>query len=104
MGLLVIWFFCGLVGALCGKYKGQPFLGFIIGLLLGPIGWLIILLSGDVRPKCEACREVIDPKATVCPHCRSAVMKKEKPPVQLPAPFVRTEPSLRRTVAPNTAS
>jgi hypothetical protein len=102
MSLLVVCFFCGLVGALCGKSKGQPGIGFILGALLGPIGWILSLLSGDVRPKCEACRQVVDPKATVCPHCRSAIVKAQ--PAIVAVPFSRTEPSLRRTIAPKTAA
>jgi hypothetical protein len=101
MSLLFYFLFAGLIGALCGKSKGQPGLGFIIGVVLGPIGWIISLLSGDVRPKCNACRKVVDPKASICPYCRTAIAKKET--ARDIVSFVRTEPSLRRTVAPKTA-
>ncbi len=35
----------GLVGALCGRTRGKEGLGLLAGALLGPIGWLIILLA-----------------------------------------------------------
>jgi hypothetical protein len=59
-----------LAGAVIGKFRGRAFVGGLVGLLLGPVGWLLILLGPDHRAKCPECRGVIDPRAKRCPHCR----------------------------------
>lgn len=40
--LLVIWGFMAFIGAAIGSAKGKGGEGFILGLLLGPIGWIIV--------------------------------------------------------------
>jgi hypothetical protein len=35
---------CGMAGAFIGYTRGRAGLGFILGALLGPIGWIIVLL------------------------------------------------------------
>ena len=37
--------FCGLVGAFCGRTREKEMLGAVVGALLGPIGWILILLA-----------------------------------------------------------
>lgn len=37
------WIVSGFIGALCGWTKGSPGWGMIFGLLLGPLGWILIL-------------------------------------------------------------
>lgn len=58
-----------LIGSLVGLARGRLFFGFFLGLLLGPIGWIIVALCTDLRHKCPACFGSIDPRATVCRHC-----------------------------------
>ena len=41
----------GTVGAGLGSFKGRAAFGFALGALLGPIGWLIVLLLPDAREK-----------------------------------------------------
>jgi hypothetical protein len=64
-----------------GNAKGQPLLGWLLGLVLGWIGVIIMLI---VPPSLEAqrrealaagfpcpyCREPVRYGAIVCPHCR----------------------------------
>ena len=58
------------VGGLLGKAKGKQGEGLVLGFLLGPIGWLLISVDYDSRPKCPFCRSSVDPAATVCAHCQ----------------------------------
>jgi hypothetical protein len=68
----VVWIvFCVLVGALIGKHRGRAGSGVIWGGLLGPVGWLIVALMEDMRPKCTQCGGVIVEGARKCLHCGS---------------------------------
>ena len=71
--LIGIWLvsavICGILGAVIGNAKNAPGIGFFLGLLLLPVGVLIACLI-DARPECPKCREHIQIRATICPHCR----------------------------------
>lgn len=71
MEFVIFWFICGLIAAAIGSSKGEGCVGFIIGLILGPLGILAALLSKGNRVRCPYCREYIDKKATKCPKCQS---------------------------------
>lgn len=43
----------GIIGALLGSLKGRAAFGFVLGLLIGPIGWLIILVLPKQKPPGE---------------------------------------------------
>lgn len=63
----------GIIGYFLGSHKGMGAFGFLVSALLGPIGWLLVLVSkGNVR-KCPYCGEGIRFEATICKHCRSKV-------------------------------
>ncbi len=82
MEFVVFWVLCGVVAAVIASNKGgSGVLGFIVGLLLGPIGVIIAffmgnekaavaaqITSGD-RKKCPRCAELVQPDALVCKHC-----------------------------------
>ena len=70
MEFIIIWLAFGIVGAMIGSKKDAGCFGFIMGVLLGPIGLLIAWLSKGNRIQCPYCKERIDPKATVCSHCQ----------------------------------
>jgi len=71
--IIIFWLLCGIVGAMIGSNKGEGGLGFFLGLLLGPIGVLIVALSRGNRRKCPFCVELVNNKAIVCPHCQREI-------------------------------
>jgi hypothetical protein len=72
--VLIFWLPINLViGAALGKTKGRIGAGMFLSALLGPIGWLVILIGPDYRRKCPFCAETIKPEAIVCPHCQREV-------------------------------
>jgi RNA polymerase subunit RPABC4/transcription elongation factor Spt4 len=54
-----------------GELKGQlSFGGFLFGILLGPIGWLLTLLfAGPKMGRCSQCKSRIPLNALRCPPC-----------------------------------
>jgi hypothetical protein len=83
--VLVLWFLCGIAGAIIYSNKGhEGCAGFALGFLLGPIGVVIALVvkpndqalenralsSGEMR-KCPSCAELIRTEARKCRFCGS---------------------------------
>lgn len=72
--LLLIWLVSVVASAAIGNKKGNPIGGAFLGLALGPIGLVLVLVSGSAnRRPCSYCAELIMMKATVCPHCQREV-------------------------------
>ena len=63
--LILSAFFCKWLG----EFRGHPLIGFVFGLCLPVIGWVIVLLLPDEGPRCPACMGVIHPGARKCCHC-----------------------------------
>lgn len=60
------------IGALIGSVKGNTALGFVLALLLGPLGWLLVCFASDKRRKCPQCAGALpDAKVARCKHCGS---------------------------------
>ncbi len=85
----IIWLGCGLGAAYIASEKGRGgCLWLALGLVFGPLALLAaVAMSPDEataderdyssgrRIPCPACRESIDPDATICPHCRSELTR-----------------------------
>lgn len=71
-----IFFFlllCGLISSLIGNKKGETISSFFLGVLLGPIGIIIVLLTKGNRIACPYCKKLIHKEATKCPYCQSDI-------------------------------
>ncbi|MCK9539773.1 hypothetical protein [Dokdonella sp.] len=66
---LGITVFCAAVGALIGYVRGRWLVGLAWGAALGPIGWLVMLLTSSQRVECPACSRGNPPGARSCRHC-----------------------------------
>jgi hypothetical protein len=75
MEVILFWTIIGgFVGALIGQRKGRTGEGAVLGLILGPIGWLVVALGPDYKTaqesrKCPFCAELVKKEAKVCKHC-----------------------------------
>jgi hypothetical protein len=73
---ILFWLLCPILCAAIGSRHGEGLLGFVCGLIFGPLGIIFVLLSKGNRKHCPFCKELVNKKATVCPHCQ-----KELPPL-----------------------
>lgn len=71
--LPLLWILFAIVAALIGSPKGQGVLGFILGLLFGPLGVLIMLFTKGSKRECPYCKELVKQNATVCAHCQKEI-------------------------------
>lgn len=69
MEFLIAWIVCIVIGGLIGKHRGRVDSGVFWSAILGPIGWLMVALMEDLRPKCPLCRGVVAEGASRCMHC-----------------------------------
>lgn len=72
MVILLSWALIGaLVGTAVGQRKGRAGAGALFGLLLGPIGWLVVAVGPDLRAKCPDCGGTVPRGVRKCMHCGS---------------------------------
>jgi hypothetical protein len=67
--VIVFWVIFALLGAAVGSTKGRGGFGFVLGLMLGPIGVLIVALLQGNRTRCPDCKTLIHNEAVVCSSC-----------------------------------
>ncbi|NPV67108.1 MAG: zinc ribbon domain-containing protein [Anaerolineae bacterium] len=86
---IIIWLLFGLIAGYINHNKGNPFaMGCLLGVLLGPIGLLIALISGRNEEElerrgvvvgqtrhCPYCAELVKAEAKVCKHCGKDISK-----------------------------
>ncbi len=82
----------GLIGAAIGTKKNRALGGFVLGLILGPIGWLLVAVGPDLRekgPSCPHCGGEMALGKAVCRHCgREAVASASPAPEPVDAPVL----------------
>lgn len=72
----LLWWGVGgaLIGAIIGKhFRRQAGVGAVLGLLLGPLGWILVYTIRDLRYKCPECRSPVPEQAKRCPKCGSEI-------------------------------
>ena len=75
---LVLALFTALLGYLFGRSKGLGYLGFILGFLLGPLGWAALLLFPNQRHSTGEGPAPEEHRGSGCPRCGRAVSRKDK--------------------------
>ena len=80
MEYVLVWLVFGVVSSIIASNKGNSGCGgFLLGVLLGPIGLIITLLSSgnnngnypskNYTRRCPYCAELVNHQAIVCKHC-----------------------------------
>jgi predicted amidophosphoribosyltransferase len=95
--LILCWFAAAVVGGMIGAAKGRAFAGAIWGILLGPLGWLVIAVAPDQRPKCPECGGDVVRGANRCKNCGHRLKPRAKSeamaPVEAALPPEKTPPA-----------
>jgi len=72
--VLTIYSTFPIIGGLIGAKNNSIAAGVVLGLLLGPLGVLLMVMTlNNKRRECPYCYEVINNKALKCPHCQSDI-------------------------------
>lgn len=79
---MVLWVVCGVIAAMIVADKGgNGVIGFLVGVLFGPLGIVAAFFLGDAKAKeaqqiaggdskkCPRCAELVKADALVCKHC-----------------------------------
>lgn len=63
----------GVVGYAIGAVKDRPVMATLLGVVFGPIGWLISLIDGT-KYACPECASDVRKDARRCPQCRTSLL------------------------------
>jgi predicted RNA-binding Zn-ribbon protein involved in translation (DUF1610 family) len=67
---------CALIAMGIGSRKNEAGKSFVVGLLLGPLGVLLAMVSQGDRWPCPHCSEPVLSTAKVCPHCGRDIVRR----------------------------
>jgi hypothetical protein len=88
MSYVISWLVSGVIGTIVGFWRRKPAAGATWGLLLGPIGWLLVAVFGEQRPRCSECLSLASVGARKCRHCGSPIEQFTAPPPSRSGAFV----------------
>ncbi len=66
---ILVWMVCVALAFIVGIVRGRAMEGILAGFLLGPVGLLWILATGN-KSFCPFCKKRIDSSASVCAYCQ----------------------------------
>lgn len=66
--ILTVVVFCA-IGVVIGIQKGEPVAGFLLGLILGPLGLFFLLVSPGTVTHCPFCCQRIKKDSNACRYC-----------------------------------
>lgn len=69
----IIWIACWIATIIVSSKKGEGGIAIITGFFFGPLALIFALAGKGKKEYCPKCRELIDKKAVICPHCRSEI-------------------------------
>lgn len=73
MEWILVLVICGIIASILGSRKGIGTSAFFFGLILGPLGVILVLFSKGKRVACPFCDKLIYMASTVCPHCEKEI-------------------------------
>ncbi len=73
MEWIYVWILVWVVCIIIATRKGMGVSSFFFGLILGPLGIILVLLSKGKRVACPFCDKLIYMTSTVCPHCEKEI-------------------------------
>jgi len=76
---IIVWLVCVITATIIGSGKGTGVSAFFYGLILGPLGVVLVLISKGKRVACPFCKKLNYITSTVCIHCDKEIfgIKKE---------------------------
>lgn len=79
--------FSGAIGALIGARRRRALLGFLLGCLFGPLGWVFALFASDRGRKCPECLGAVNDGARRCCHCGAELGAAARAPSTVKCPY-----------------
>ena len=73
--LLVV---CGVIASVLGLRKKMGISGLFYGLILGPLGVILVFISKGKRVACPFCKKLNYITSTVCIHCDKEILGTKK--------------------------
>ena len=66
---VILWLVCVIAATIIGSRKKMGVSSFFYGLILGPLGVILVFISKGKRVACPFCKKLNYITSTVCIHC-----------------------------------
>ena len=108
IAILLLWVASGIAGTFAGHRRQACEGGFLLGILLGPVG-VIAALGLEGRPQCPRCAGLLDGRGKICQHCHVPLdwmtwggprLMEEKRPAPMPPTPPKAKPPTPAEVGP----